>query len=75
MTNYTDVLIIGAGPTGLLLACQLAWRGVRVHIVEKNEGPSLTSKALAIQARSLELFIPIRLGLFGLHSEYGDNNR
>lgn len=56
MHDHTDVLIIGAGPTGLLLACQLAWRGVRVRIVEKNAGPSRTSKALAIQARSLELF-------------------
>ena len=80
MNNDTDVLIIGAGPTGLLLACQLAWWGVRLRIVEKNQGPSHTSKALAIQARerwnfsikwgSLSPFLPS-----GLHDKHGNSSQ
>ena len=51
-----DVLIVGAGPTGLMLACQLARFGISYRIIEKNSGPTTQSRALAIQARSLELF-------------------
>jgi 2-polyprenyl-6-methoxyphenol hydroxylase-like FAD-dependent oxidoreductase len=51
-----EVLIVGAGPTGLMLACQLARFGISHRIVEKNSGPTTQSRALAIQARSLELF-------------------
>ncbi len=49
------VLIIGAGPTGLMMACQLARFGVPFRIIEKNEGPTTQSRALVIQARSLEI--------------------
>jgi len=52
----TDVLIIGAGPTGLVLALWLARRGVRVRIVDKTAEPGTTSRALAVQARTLELY-------------------
>src|SRR5262245_26037146 len=52
----TDVLIVGAGPTGLMMACQLARWGIRFIILEKNSGPSEKSKALAIQARTLEIY-------------------
>ena len=52
----TDVLIIGAGPTGLMLACQLAKRNVRVAIVDRNPGPSVQTKALGVQARTLEIY-------------------
>jgi 2-polyprenyl-6-methoxyphenol hydroxylase-like FAD-dependent oxidoreductase len=51
-----EVLIVGAGPTGLMLGCQLARRGVRPLIVERNSGPSLHSKALGVQARTLEIY-------------------
>src|SRR5881396_1983815 len=53
--NDTDVLIIGAGPTGLVLALWLARLGVRVRIVDKTAEPGTTSRALAVQARTLEL--------------------
>jgi 2-polyprenyl-6-methoxyphenol hydroxylase-like FAD-dependent oxidoreductase len=50
------VLIIGAGPTGLVLALWLTKIGVRVRIIDKATGPGTTSRALAVQARTLELY-------------------
>ncbi len=50
----TDVLIAGAGPTGLSLALWLRKLGVRVRIIDKDAGPGETSRALAVQARTLE---------------------
>lgn len=52
----TPVLIVGAGPTGLMMASQLARFGIAFRIVEKNEGPTVQSRALVIQPRSLEIF-------------------
>jgi 2-polyprenyl-6-methoxyphenol hydroxylase-like FAD-dependent oxidoreductase len=52
----SDVLIVGAGPTGLVLALWLAKLKVRVRIIDKTEGPGTTSRALAVQARTLELY-------------------
>ena len=57
----TDVLIIGAGPTGLVLALWLARMGVRVRIIDKTAEPGTTSRALAVQARTLELYNQIGL--------------
>ena len=51
-----DVLIVGAGPTGLALALWLTSLGVKVRIVDKTDAPGTTSRALAIQARTLELY-------------------
>ena len=65
----TDVLIIGAGPTGLMLANQLARRGVHALIVDKNPGPSLQTKALGVQARTLEIYA--RLGIVEQALELG----
>lgn len=56
MTIDTDVLIPGAGPTGLLLALALTKLGVRVRIIDKLAEPSMTSRALAVQTRTLELY-------------------
>ena len=52
----TEVLIVGAGPTGLVLALWLAKLGVRVRIIDKTAEPGTTSRALAVQARTLELY-------------------
>src|ERR1700761_6381242 len=52
----TEVLIIGAGPTGLVLALWVTRLGVRVRIVDKTAEPGTTSRALAVQARTLELY-------------------
>lgn len=54
--NHSDVLIVGAGPTGLVLALWLAKQGVKVRIIDKTDGPGTTSRALAVQARTLELY-------------------
>ncbi len=54
--STTDVLIVGAGPTGLTAATLLARYGVNFRIVDKNERPAQKSKALGVQARTLELW-------------------
>jgi 2-polyprenyl-6-methoxyphenol hydroxylase-like FAD-dependent oxidoreductase len=54
--KQSDVLIIGAGPTGLVLALWLTKLGVKVRIVDKTAEPGTTSRALAVQARTLELY-------------------
>lgn len=51
-----DVLIVGAGPTGLVLALWLTAQGVKVRIVDKNTGPGPTSRAMVVHARTLELY-------------------
>jgi 2-polyprenyl-6-methoxyphenol hydroxylase-like FAD-dependent oxidoreductase len=56
MTRQTDVLIVGAGPTGLSLALWLAKVGVRFRIIDKNSGPGQQSRAMAVQARTLEFY-------------------
>ena len=52
----TEVLIAGAGPTGLVLALSLAHRGIGVRILDKAAGPGETSRAMVVQARTLELY-------------------
>ena len=54
MTNL--VLIVGAGPTGLALALWLTRLGVTVRIIDKTAEPGTTSRALAVQARTLEFY-------------------
>src|SRR5260370_12855374 len=61
-TRDTDVLIVGAGPTGLVLALWLTRLGVRVRILDKTSEPGTTSRAVAVQARTLELYRQVGLG-------------
>ncbi len=51
-----DVLIVGAGPTGLVLALWLNAQGIQVRIIDQALEPGTTSRALAVQARTLELY-------------------
>jgi 2-polyprenyl-6-methoxyphenol hydroxylase-like FAD-dependent oxidoreductase len=55
-TMDTDVLIVGAGPTGLMLANQLGRRGVAALVIDRHAGPSLETRALGVQARTLEIY-------------------
>ena len=52
----TEVAVVGAGPTGLVLALWLARRGVAVRIIDAADGPGTTSRALVVHARTLELY-------------------
>jgi 2-polyprenyl-6-methoxyphenol hydroxylase-like FAD-dependent oxidoreductase len=52
----TDVLIVGAGPTGLVLALWLTRLGAAVRIIDKTPEPSTTTRAVAVQARTLEFY-------------------
>jgi 2-polyprenyl-6-methoxyphenol hydroxylase-like FAD-dependent oxidoreductase len=51
-----DVLIVGAGPTGLMLANQLGRRGIRAMIVDRSSGPAQQTRAMGVQARTLEIY-------------------
>jgi 2-polyprenyl-6-methoxyphenol hydroxylase-like FAD-dependent oxidoreductase len=57
----TEVLIVGAGPTGLMLANQLGRRGVRAMIIDRHNGPAQQTRAMGVQARTLEIYD--RLGI------------
>lgn len=56
LRNAPTVLIIGAGPTGLTLACELARRGVPFRLIEAALGPPPGSRGKGLQPRTLELF-------------------
>ncbi len=59
--SNTTVVIVGAGPTGLCLATQFIRYNIDFIILEKRARPSKYSKAIAVQARSLEIFDEIGL--------------
>jgi 2-polyprenyl-6-methoxyphenol hydroxylase-like FAD-dependent oxidoreductase len=60
-SSRADVLIVGAGPTGLVLALWLTKLGVRVRIIDRIAQAGTTSRALAVQARTLEFYQQIGL--------------
>jgi 2-polyprenyl-6-methoxyphenol hydroxylase-like FAD-dependent oxidoreductase len=78
-----QVLIVGAGPTGLTAALELSRLGVSVRIIDRQSAPSTTSRAIGVQARTLELLQLrglseelVRLGNPGLAgSVYGGGKR
>ncbi|RUP47549.1 FAD-binding monooxygenase [Jimgerdemannia flammicorona] len=54
--NVLDVLVVGAGPVGLLLANELQLYGCKFRIIDKNDVGSIHSKAMGFVARTLETF-------------------
>jgi 2-polyprenyl-6-methoxyphenol hydroxylase-like FAD-dependent oxidoreductase len=59
----TDVVVVGAGPTGLAVACGLRAAGVAVKVLDGAAGPAMTSRALGLQPRGVEVLD--RLGALG----------
>ncbi|WP_262695671.1 FAD-dependent monooxygenase [Kordiimonas aquimaris] len=56
MENIKPVLIVGSGPTGLILAAELTRRNVPCRIIDRKESPTTSSRAFTIHARTLEIF-------------------
>ena len=54
--NQAKVIIVGAGPTGMTAAMELARQGIPVRLIENTVEPETTSRAVGVQARTLELF-------------------
>ncbi|MGI4749429.1 MAG: FAD-dependent oxidoreductase [Janthinobacterium lividum] len=54
--GHFPVLIVGAGPSGLMMAAQLLRHGVQPLIIDQKKGPTNQSRALAVQARSMEIY-------------------
>jgi 2-polyprenyl-6-methoxyphenol hydroxylase-like FAD-dependent oxidoreductase len=61
ISPMNNVLVVGAGPTGLVLAYWLAKLGVAVRIVDKADAPGSSSRAIAVAARTLELYRQVGL--------------
>ncbi|MFD1045666.1 FAD-dependent oxidoreductase, partial [Kibdelosporangium lantanae] len=56
LPHETDVVVVGAGPTGLMLACELALAGVDVVVLERLAERGGQSKGLNLQPRTAEVF-------------------
>jgi 2-polyprenyl-6-methoxyphenol hydroxylase-like FAD-dependent oxidoreductase len=64
-----QVLVVGAGPTGLVLAAELLARGIRTRVIDKGDGVVLQTRAIGIHARTLEVLDT--MGLAGRFTERG----
>ena len=53
--STAKVLVVGAGPVGLVMACELARRGVPIRVIDALPAPTVESRAILIHARSLEM--------------------
>ena len=81
--DLKPVLIAGAGPTGMMAAVELSRFNIPVRLIDKNDKPETTSRAIGVQARTLELLEQrglasslVKLGNRGLAlSIYGDGKR
>src|SRR5260221_9781817 len=62
----TDVLIVGGGPTGLMLANQLGRRGIRAMIVDRHSGPAQQTRAMAVHARTLDIYSKLGIAVRAL---------
>jgi len=55
LTEFADVVVVGAGPTGLLAGCELARQGVSSKVIDTLAAPTTQSRAIVVHARSLEM--------------------
>ena len=55
-TTSADVIVVGAGPVGLVAASELARRRVHVRIIDKLSAPTSASRAIGIHGRSMDMF-------------------
>jgi 2-polyprenyl-6-methoxyphenol hydroxylase-like FAD-dependent oxidoreductase len=69
LPQQCDVLIVGAGPTGLMLANQLARHHIDALIIDRHAGPARETRALGVQARTMEIYA--KLGLMERALELG----
>ncbi|MEP2990322.1 MAG: FAD-dependent monooxygenase [Parasphingorhabdus sp.] len=60
-SEIKPVLIVGGGPTGIMLAAELSRRNVPCRVIDRKEGPTTSSRAFTIHARTLEIFDAIDL--------------
>jgi 2-polyprenyl-6-methoxyphenol hydroxylase-like FAD-dependent oxidoreductase len=65
-----QVLVVGAGPTGLVLAAELLARGIRTRIIDKGDGAALQARAIGIHARTLEV-----LDMMGLAERFSERGQ
>lgn len=59
--DIKPVLIVGGGPTGTMLAAELKRRNVPCRVIDRKEGPTTSSRAFTIHARTLEIFDAINM--------------
>lgn len=62
MRETYDVLVVGAGPTGLMLSIWLARAGARILVIDDKPGPAVESRAVGVQARTMETYDMLGLG-------------
>ncbi len=72
-TQKTSVLVVGAGPTGLLLASELHRRGIDCHLIEARPAPLPWDRATVVHPRSMQIFEA--LGLSAKFLEAGCRQR
>ncbi len=63
-----EVLIVGAGPTGMIAAIELRRRGIRCRLIERRSGPVHTSRAITVHARTMEILEDMGLAERFLHA-------
>jgi 2-polyprenyl-6-methoxyphenol hydroxylase-like FAD-dependent oxidoreductase len=51
-----DVVMLGAGPVGLVAASELARRGVHVRVIDRLSAPTAESRAIGVHGRSMDMF-------------------